>query len=498
MKKTFTLILFALICCLPLSVAAQESMRPQLWSIGYTDGSLDCYNANMVTEGNYEAQVLIYPYQSLPNESSEVQYISANYWIQGEPYNTYTITYTPIDDKSTIVNVSLTNSDNLTSNYKITCKYADYLVSITWQGFQGFINTEINDNPTYSGLYMAGDKVKLTAMPNENYVFDHWEKLNQETYTYVSYSDESTIVFENANEDINVRALFKVVNGYTINAKVLGNGNVHAEIPNEYGYSDRVDFYDGEVGLVAGTEVTFVYEDPYIPNPNDQFAGWALADGTIVSTDKQYTVTLSEDIELIAQVNRVVNIKNGWATYCDENYDKSYTVEGGTAYWANYVAATESESAYIELIPFDGAIAGYEGIIINSESSQVTIKYQDNQVEQNWENRLSGMPYETNLNDSYGNVADWNFYALYNSATPVTFRKYTGVNVPANKAILAIYNTTYSAAPLRVVIGSEATGIEIIDSEELNANESYDIMGRKTNASEKGLMIKNGKVIFNK
>ena len=57
-------------------------------------------------------------------------------------------------------------------------------------------------------------------------------------------------------------------------------------------------------------------------------------------------------------------------------------------------------------------------------------------------------------------------------------------------------SSTLSAAKLRIAIEGEAEGIQSIEEDKEHGEIIFDLMGRQTDSSRKGIVIRNGKVVF--
>ena len=114
------------------------------------------------------------------------------------------------------------------------------------------------------------------------------------------------------------------------------------------------------------------------------------------------------------------------------------------------------------------------------------------------DNNLHGVDYATPLTD-LGASGD-TFYVLGNKNSHFGFHKYTGANMPANKAFLLINGSGAALAPSLDIVWNtnNPAGIsEIAKSQEPKANGQYfDLQGRKVANPTRGLYIVNGKKVI--
>ncbi len=176
---------------------------------------------------------------------------------------------------------------------------------------------------TGNGNYYLGQNVTLTATANEGYTFAGWYENG------ALVSSEATITFK-ATADRNLTAKFTNIT-YTVTVTPGANGTATGA---------------GSYGENANATVTAT------PNTGYKFAGWYV-DGNKVSADAAYTFTVTEDITLVAEFEKV--------TYSIAVDDEGtvlnpYFVNGNT--WTEADGAIKPAPGAMEnFILFDNALA---------------------------------------------------------------------------------------------------------------------------------------------
>jgi len=129
------------------------------------------------------------------------------------------------------------------------------------------------------GSYRSGTEVTLTATPvNEYYYFVNW------TSGTDTLSDDNTITFT-ATGDAIIVANFKPVT-FTVKITTVGGRSTLNGSSPKSSYSEEL-FYGSEATISA------------IPPSNSEFEGWTL-NGTLVSSELDYTFTVTQDAEYVA------------------------------------------------------------------------------------------------------------------------------------------------------------------------------------------------------
>ena len=303
--------------------------------------------------------------------------------------------------------VSLKTYSDVASDYSITATVGGKIM----EGDAEFAGTE---------SYLPGESVTLTAVAEDNYLFNGWYNSDGEL---LSADATYTIIFE-PTTIIKARFIEKVVTGMSIVAttggKITENG---------------ADFTtDGHYVTTSATLTASATDSSY------KFAYWTL-DGEIVSYENTYTVTFTESGSLVAVfadpldqelASTLVNLKTGFVA-------EDWTVTGDGASLKN------------------GGIYAGNG----SRGNNITAVYNSKL------NLSNGFTFATKFTWAYGtdgavnywgNASKFNFGALtfkiinsYGTGTkvPVKYELYNG------EVLLGSFNTGYTATN-----GSYSTEIE--------------------------------------
>ena len=187
--------------------------------------------------------------------------------------------------------------------------------------------------------------------------------------------------------------------------------------------------------------------------------------------------------------------KGRWCTYYNGLSDVK-VADGTTIYKAAY----DKSANKVTLTLIEGDIIKMgEAVLLKSDANIVLLGTMRTSHRDNTGNDLKGVDYATPLAD-LGSSTD-TYYVLGNKNGHFGFHKYTGTNMPANKAFLRISGDGNALAPsIDLYIDNNATGIENVQSSKLNVqcdNAWYTLEGRKLNAqpTKKGLYIVNGKKV---
>ena len=167
-----------------------------------------------------------------------------------------------------------------------------------------------------NGRYAAGTEVTITAIPQEGGRFINWTKENGEVF-----STEAEYTFT-ATEDLNLTANFAEMFAVNLSTNNLDYGSVSISGNGRY---------------AVGTEVTiYAY-----PDNTYRFVNWTKEDGSVFSTEAEYTFIVTEDLELTANFEEIpeketftINLSSSnrdWGNvYLSSNNGYSATYEEGT------------------------------------------------------------------------------------------------------------------------------------------------------------------------
>ena len=187
--------------------------------------------------------------------------------------------------------------------------------------------------------------------------------------------------------------------------------------------------------------------------------------------------------------------KGRWCTYYNGLSDVK-VADGTTIYKAAY----DKSANKVTLTLIEGDIIKMgEAVLLKSDANIVLLGTMGTSHRDNTGNDLKGVDYATPLAD-LGSSTD-TYYVLSNKNGHFGFHKYTGTNMPANKAFLRISGDGNALAPsIDLYIDNNATGIENVQSSKLNVqcdNAWYTLSGSRLDKqpTQKGLYIVNGKKV---
>ena len=190
-------------------------------------------------------------------------------------------------------------------------------------------------------------------------------------------------------------------------------------------------------------------------------------------------------LSLVNKAQEVTEV--GWTSmYLDYNYTLSI---GAVAFYAS-----KAEGNTITLQPIQGVIPANTGVIIKApkESTLCITKTTETPTTTITDNLFRGVTEDT---DNPGDV-----YVLSPETTesnPV-FQNYTGAKLGANKAYILKSDLGANASnTLRFVIGGKATGIETVSADDTITTATYNMAGQRVSDDYRGLVIKNGKKMWN-
>ena len=161
-----------------------------------------------------------------------------------------------------------------------------------------------------NGIYQEGEEVTITAYPYSDYRFVNWTK---EDGTVFSTEAEYTFT---VTENLELTANFVEKETFTVNFSVN-----HSNWG--YTYPDYVTYYQ------EGDEVT-IYAYPY---SDYRFVNWTKADGSVFSTEAEYTFVITENLDLTANFEKISDIPDD--DVANENREEdnfAVYVQGRTIY----------------------------------------------------------------------------------------------------------------------------------------------------------------------
>lgn len=139
------------------------------------------------------------------------------------------------------------------------------------------------------GLYALGDNVTVTATPNENYEFSGWYENGEKVSDSMEYS--FTVI---GNHTFTAKFTSTIKNTYTIVAEGL---------PEKGGVVSGGGTYE------EGTEIVLSAAE----NEGYTFVGWFEENGSLVTSDKEFTHVVTEGRHFKARFNMISSYKNGYA-----------------------------------------------------------------------------------------------------------------------------------------------------------------------------------------
>ncbi len=179
---------------------------------------------------------------------------------------------------------------------------------------------------------------------------------------------------------------------------------------------------------------------------------------------------------------------NYWATYY--NGSTSYATDGNTTIYKGTKGDNKVLLTQVDDIPAGNAV------ILKSKVPTITLM-QTTKSADFTDNDLHGVSERTLASDVKTTYSANTLYVMGNTASGFGFHKYTGNNMPANKAFLAL--SSGSSAPLRMVFFDDddtTTAIESLSHDAAGQEGIYDLQGRKVNQPSRGLYIVNGKKVM--
>ena len=190
------------------------------------------------------------------------------------------------------------------------------------------------------------------------------------------------------------------------------------------------------------------------------------------------------------KANNEPNTENHYATfYSGAN---AYEVPEGVTAYTGVVeeSASNPDESVLKLTAIEGGIIpAEEPVILKATKSQVYLPYTTTTSTKSTDNKLSGTDEATTLGA--------NQYALSLGQNGVGFYLWDGKEIAANKAYLTLDGAKAKAFIFQFDDG-ETTGILKPVMDEKKDSPAYNLNGIRVNDNYKGIVIKNGKKIYNK
>ena len=140
-----------------------------------------------------------------------------------------------------------------------------------------------------AGSYAPGTNVTVTATANENYQFDGWYENDEKVFEEAEYSFSVT-----GNRTLTAKFIPKALNYYRVTAEA---------IPADGGT------VTGSGTYLEGTKVTLSAE----VNEGYTFVGWFEENGSMITTDKEFTYVVTGPKYVKARYNMISTYKNDYA-----------------------------------------------------------------------------------------------------------------------------------------------------------------------------------------
>ncbi len=150
---------------------------------------------------------------------------------------------------------------------------------------------------------------------------------------------------------------------------------------------------------------------------------------------------------------------------------------------------TGEEADVLKMTDVGSIIHKKEAVILRANQSEITLMPSCNKDSTSTKNALEGT--------DKGKTLTTNQYALSLGQYGVGFYLWSGKSIGANKAYLTLENPTFASA-FTFQFEDEITDINNPQLPTLNSQPAYNLNGVRVNDSYKGIVIKNGKKIFNK
>ena len=290
------------------------------------------------------------------------------------------------------------------------------------------INLSAN-NPDYggvlltgNGIYMAGMEVTITAYPYWGYRFVNWTKEDGEVF-----STEAEYTFT-VTENMELIANFEEIPEKEMLTISLScnedQGFVRLSSNNWY-----VDRYD------EGTEITITA----YPYSDYRFVNWTKADGTVFSTEVEYTFTVTENLELIANFEKIPIFTISFHINNPE--------WGSINYFGGYFEGLEGDEITIACWPSDGYRfvnwTKADGSVFSTEAEYTFVITENLDLTANFE-KISDIPDDDVANE---NREEDNF-AVYVQERTIYLSEPRGRVQVFNVAGQCVYNGSSTVIPV--------------------------------------------------
>ena len=226
--------------------------------------------------------------------------------------------------------------------------------------------------------------------------------------------------------------------------------------------------YDATDGWLAGVGTDGVFICPDALDKSQTGANYIPTDWTPV-----FEVKANKDPESV----------NYYSTFYSGT--NAYEVPSGVTAYTGVAEGNVLNLTAIE----SGIIPAKEPVILKASQSQVYLQYTTTTATKSTDNKLSGTDVAKTLGE--------NDYALSLGQKGVGFYLWEGKAIGANKAYLTLESPTMAKA-FTFQFDDEITGINDPQLPSLNSQPTYNLNGVRVNDNYKGIVIKNGKKIYQK
>ena len=430
-------------------------------------------------------------------------------------------------------------------------KKGDKITRISFKGYNksGEVSTDVQAwignkaDSTYASGYVVPDTTSLTKIANENHTVplvgddnDHQVLLSIDIPEGFVYNGQSIqMVMGSALTTAYKRAQFEYSadkpNGYSNRSDSQfkwSEAKATSYMPVPYFTVEKLPatlsgVVSSQAGNVSGAKVELRNGDVLYEAETDADGHYTMA---VVQSDKHYAMTVTADgydtytdsvafdtmnveknVVLTLSPDVIVVPECGWTTYSS---DHAISLEGNltaeTDFTAYAVVEVTQEGAVIK--PYDrslGIPAG-TGVIIKAPAGSYTFKRDVKQGGNNAPAKAEGNEMvnllKPTVNTAVEVTANDNVYVFnaFSTTSVVGFGKAaTGDIVPAHSAYLTISDS--KALDFYPLIDGISTGIVDINAASGTIDENapaYDLMGRRVDASYKGIVIQKGKKVLRK
>ncbi len=430
-------------------------------------------------------------------------------------------------------------------------KKGDKITRISFKGYNksGEVSTDVQAwignkaDSTYASGYVVPDTTSLTKIANENHTVplvgddnDHQVLLSIDIPEGFVYNGQSIqMVMGSALTTTYQRAQFEYSadkpNGYSKSGDSQfkwSETKATSYMPVPYFTVEKLPatlsgVVSSQAGNVSGAKVELRNGDVLYEAETDADGHYTMA---VVQSDKHYAMTVTADgydtytdsvafdtmnveknVVLTLSPDVIVVPECGWTTYSS---DHAISLEGNltaeTDFTAYAVVEVTQEGAVIK--PYDrslGIPAG-TGVIIKAPAGSYTFKRDVKQGGNNAPAKAEGNEMvnllKPTVNTAVEVTANDNVYVFnaFSTTSVVGFGKAaTGDIVPAHSAYLTISDS--KALDFYPLIDGISTGIVDINAASGTIDENapaYDLMGRRVDASYKGIVIQKGKKVLRK